>query len=273
MQISFPLFGTFRLDGGAMFGSVPKNIWAQRITCDDENCIPLATRSMLIRTKDRCVLVDVGLGEKWPEKLRKIYGIRNTPQSELGFAAEDVTDVLLTHLHFDHAGGITRYDDGDPAKLTLSYPHATIHLQRANFEHAQHPTLKDRASYLQENVQPLTNAAVNLLDGDCEVFPGIFVHRSDGHTPGQQWVEVRDGQEIYIFPTDIVPTSRHVPLAFHMGYDVCAQTILADKEKLLSYAVEKNALVVFQHDADVPAGRIGKDERGQYMLRDASRFP
>ncbi len=263
------IFGHFRLDGGCMFGSVPKNLWSKSIPGDPENCIHLACRSLLIDVGDRRFLVDVGMGEKWSDKQRQIYGIRNTPKESWGFEPRSVTDIILTHLHFDHAGGITSpTPDGG---VELSFPHATIHLQRANWNHANNPTLKDRASYLPENVQPLANAKLALYEGTSEVVPGLLVHRVDGHTKGQQWIEVTDGTNKLFFATDLIPTAHHVPLAYHMGYDVCAETLLVEKQAFLERARTENALLCFQHDADTAAVRVVMNDRGQYAGTDGVR--
>lgn len=260
------LFGHFRLDGGCMFGSVPKNLWSRSIPADNENCIHLVCRSLLIDTGERRFLVDVGMGEKWSDKQRQIYGIKNESQTSWGFDPKTVTDIILTHLHFDHAGGITQLDSkGDPV---LAFPEATIHLQRENWEHAQNPTLKDRASYLPENVQPLKHAKLSLYEGTKEILPGLTVHRVDGHTRGQQWVEVSDGSTKLFFATDLIPTAHHVPLPYHMGYDVCAETILAEKGKFLERARSEKALVCFQHDADTCAARVTLNDRGHYHVLD-----
>jgi glyoxylase-like metal-dependent hydrolase (beta-lactamase superfamily II) len=258
------IFGHFRLDGGCMFGSVPKNLWSRSIPGDTENCIHLVCRSLLIDSGDRRFLVDVGMGEKWSEKQRQIYGIKNTPKDQWGFDPASITDVILTHLHFDHAGGITSPTaDGG---ITLSFPQATIHLQKANWEHAQNPTLKDRASYLPENVKPLAQAKLKLYEGTSEIAPGLLVHRVDGHTKGQQWIEVRDGKDKLFFATDLIPTAHHVPLAYHMGYDVCAETLLTEKQIFLERVRSENALLSFQHDADTAAAHVIMTDRGQYAV-------
>ena len=265
-EISIVNFGFFRLDGGSMFGSVPKNLWSKRIAPDDENCIRLATRSLLIKHKDRVFLTDVGMGDKWSDKLRQIYQIENIAQKDWGFDPAIVTDVILTHLHFDHAGGITRYTDQTQTKLELNYPNANIYVQRENLKNAKNPTVKERASYLKENWGPIESGKLHLLDGDTEIYPGIKVHQVNGHTYGQQWIEVYSEQDSVFYPTDLIPTSHHVPLPFHMGYDICAGTLLKEKDEFLSQAVNRNALVVFQHDPDVPSARISKDEKGNYAV-------
>lgn len=260
------IFGYFRLDGGCMFGSVPKNLWAKSIPSDNENCIRLACRSLVITDGDRRFLVDVGMGEKWNEKQRQIYGIQNNPSSSWGFDPNSITDVILTHLHFDHAGGISYFDDTGSVKL--SYPKARVHLQKANWEHAQNPTPKDRASYLPENVQPLHQANRILHDDSAEIVPGLILHRVDGHTKGQQWIEVTDQGRSLFFGTDLIPTSHHIPLPYHMGYDVCAETLLQEKQAFLERARTEDVVVCFQHDADVAACRVTLSERGHYAVRE-----
>lgn len=259
------VFGEFRLDGGSMFGSVPKNIWNKSIPADSENCIPLTCRSLILRDDSRVILIDVGIGDKWSDKLKQIYGITLTPRDQLNFAPESVTDVILTHLHFDHAGGIShRKDDG---QLALTYPNATVHLQRANWERANNPTPKDRASYLTDNIAPLNQADLKLYDGTQEILPEITVHRVDGHTPGQQWIEVGSKAERMFFPTDLVPTSHHVPIPFHMGYDMCAETILQEKLAFMEHAVAPGVTVCFQHDRDVAFATIIRSERSGFEAK------
>ena len=261
------VFGTFRLDGGSMFGSVPKNLWSKCIAPDAENCIPLACRSLLLQDKERSILIDVGTGDKWNEKLKAIYNIELRDTTTLPFASSEITDIILTHLHFDHAGGISLTTDQG---LQLTYTNATIHLQRVNWERAQHPTPKDRASYLEENITPLRDADLRLYDGSTEVLPEITVHRVDGHTPGQQWIEIGVDNKTLIFPTDVIPTSHHVPLAFHMGYDVCADTLLDEKRALLERAVDTSAVLCFQHDSSVAFSRIQRTARGDFCCVDGA---
>lgn len=263
--------GFFRLDGGAMFGSVPKNLWAKRIQPDDENTIRLATRVMLIRDEKRSFLVDVGMGEKWDEKARRIFGIQNSSPDEWGFEARDVSDVILTHLHFDHAGGISRYKKGT-SDVELVFSRAQVFLQESNLQNAKAPNVKERASYLPENVQCLEEAMVSLVSGDIRIYPDIWLHQIDGHTVGQQWVEVRDGNQSLMYATDLVPTSHHLPVPFHMGYDINAGALLKEKEQFLSRAVETNSIVVFEHDPEIPAARITKDAKGHFCVREVVPF-
>ncbi|MBN8550504.1 MAG: MBL fold metallo-hydrolase [Deltaproteobacteria bacterium] len=256
-------FGFFRLDGGAMFGSVPKNLWSKRIPADEENCIKLATRCMLIRDGKRCILTDTGMGDKWAEKQRQIFAIQNLNPA---FDRESVTDVILTHLHFDHAGGISQFSNGNPDKLELSYPRAKVFLQEANWKNAQSPNVREKASYLPENVEPLKSADLVLVRGSSEIYPDLWVHQVDGHTEGQQWIEIKDGNRSIVYPTDLIPTSHHLPLPFVMGYDICAKTILTEKAAFLNEALAHESIIVFEHDPEIAAGKIKKDEKGHYTL-------
>jgi glyoxylase-like metal-dependent hydrolase (beta-lactamase superfamily II) len=267
-RVSVHDHGSYRLDGGAMFGTVPKTLWAKEIPADAENRIKLATRSLVIESEGRTFLVDAGNGDKGTDKFKAIFDIRNTPLSASGFDPGAVTDLVLTHLHFDHAGGATRYAPAGPPDLESRYPEATIYVQAANFENAKAPNAREKASYLKENVFPLESGKLHLTDGSEEIFPGIWVHRSDGHTRGLQWLEVRAGAETFAFPSDLIPTARHIPLAYTMGYDICAEALLAEKEDLLRRAVQGNWIVVFVHDPDIPAARVKIDEKGRFVLGD-----
>lgn len=265
-EVSTIAFGSFCLDGGAMFGSVPKTLWEKRIQADGRNRIPLALRCLVLRAPGRLVLVDVGMGEKWNDKAREIYALKNIPESAWGFRAEEVTDIILTHLHFDHAGGISRYQTGASGEVELVFPQARVYLQKANLENAKRPNVKERASYLAENIEPLSKAKLTLIDGTAEVLPDIWVQRFDGHTTGQQMIEVRAGAESIVFPSDLVPTQHHLPVPYHLGYDICAATALKERAALLDEAHRKRSIIVFEHDADLAAARITIDARGHYAV-------
>lgn len=270
-QVSTINFGFFRLDGGAMFGSVPKNLWAKLTPADEENCIKLASRSLLIKGHGKTILVDVGLGDKWNEKSRKIFAINNTPTSEWGFNREDVTDVILTHLHFDHAGGITSYKNSSSQEVEISFPNATIYVQEENWVNANSPSLREKASYFPENVLPLNEAKLIKNIGDLEILPGIIVHKCNGHTLGQQWVEIK-GKQSLMFATDLIPTSHHLPLPFTMGYDIHAAKVMEEKEAFLSYALKNNHIVVFQHDPEIVGCTVKKNEKGHYCVDEVVKF-
>lgn len=266
-RLSVHNHGFFRLDGGSMFGVVPRTIWARLAPPDEENRIRLATRSLLIDAGERRFLVDLGNGDRWPEKIRGFYAIENLPEQDVGLDMNIVTDIILTHLHFDHAGGICRHRPGT-VEPELRVPRASVFLQADNYETARRPNARERASYLPEIVAVLENARLELVRGSKEIFPGLWVHGGNGHTRGHQWVEVRDGSQVVAFPGDLIPTSNHVPLPYTMGYDMSAETLLIEKEDFLRRAVAGDWVVVFEHDPEVAAGRLKVDDKGRYGLRE-----
>jgi glyoxylase-like metal-dependent hydrolase (beta-lactamase superfamily II) len=263
-EISMPVVGTFRLDGGAMFGSVPKNIWNKKIAADAENCIALATRILVIRGAGRTILLDVGLGEKWSTKPREIFAIQNRPTSDWGFNPNEVTDVILTHLHFDHAGGVSRFKSDSQSEVELCFPNATHYLQRSNFENALAPSPRERASYLKENCEILKSAKLVLLDGDTEILPNIWGHCCNGHTVGQQWIEISDKENFIAYPTDLIPTVHHVSLPYTMGYDIHAALVMEEKKMLLDTVVKRNGTLIFEHDIETAMAKVAVDSKGNY---------
>jgi glyoxylase-like metal-dependent hydrolase (beta-lactamase superfamily II) len=261
--------GFFRLDGGAMFGTVPKAIWSKLLPPDDENRILLAARSLIIRTGERVVMVDAGFGDRWTDKLRRIYDIRPAEGEGPGFDPASVTDVILSHLHFDHARGIFRANPEDESQAGLRYPEARIHVQAANYETAKAPNARERASYIDEDTKLLGRTRLVLASGSRDIVPGISVHATNGHTRGLQWVEVKGDGRTVAFISDIAPTSRHLPLPYLMGYDISAETLLVEKDALLRRAVDEGWILVFSHDPDVEAGLVGRDDKGHYTLAEA----
>jgi glyoxylase-like metal-dependent hydrolase (beta-lactamase superfamily II) len=240
-------------------------MWSTFCPPDEKNRITLATRSLILRSHERCVLIDVGNGSKWNEKLRNIFMFED-PSTPPPFNPEEVTDVILTHLHFDHAGGISQYDES--GKLRLTYPNARHYLQRANFETACAPSLRERASYLPENVHILEQGDLQLLEGTAQALPGVTVHPVNGHTLGQQCVEVSADDTMIFFASDLVPTSHHLPVPYNMGYDICASTILEEKQRFLSEIEARNGIIVFEHDPEVAAARIHTNSRGHFAVKE-----
>lgn len=258
--------GYFSLDGGAMFGVVPKKLWQREHPADEDNRIRMALRTLLLRSDERVILVDTGLGDKFPEKYRQIYAIENTEtslNSELalhGLTAADITDVILTHLHFDHAGGATRLEQG---KLLPSFPNATYWIQARNLEWALAPSEKDRASYLSENFEPLQAAGVlKSLSGPGEILPGISAWLSDGHTMGQQLIKISDAHQSLIFCADIIPMASHLKLPYIMGYDLQPLVTLEEKRQILTQAAQQNWVLVFEHDPQIAAATIQATAKG-----------
>lgn len=260
------LAGQLRLDGGAMFGIIPRPLWERLIPPDARGRIPLAMRCLLLESSDRLILVDTGLGDKYDEKFADIYAVDRESsdlQSSLrsaGFERQDVTDVILTHLHFDHCGGATyRLASGE---LADSFPRAHYHVQRAHWEWA-HTSPREQASFLQENLAPLAaSGRLNLVDGAQELFDGVILHVVDGHTRGQQLVRVQDGATSLLYAADLLPTAAHVPLLWVMAYDVAPLDTIAEKEALLTQAAAEGWLVMFEHDVAYAIGRIEQTGRG-----------
>jgi glyoxylase-like metal-dependent hydrolase (beta-lactamase superfamily II) len=247
--------GSLRLDGGSMFGSVPKTLWSRTHPADERNRILLAMRCLLLEGHGRRVLVDVGIGDKLEPKWVDIYDVRSDTHSldrslaALGLGAEDVTDVVLTHLHFDHAGGSTRVQAGT---LVPKFPRAVYHLQRRNWDNAMKPNPRERASYLPENFEPLMTAGVlRFWDGPQAPWPGVEMLTAEGHTRGQQLVRVAGGGAVLYFVADLIPTRSHVRIPFVMGYDMAAIETMAEKRQLLERAALERAWVCLEHDPEV----------------------
>lgn len=253
--------GAFRLDGGAMFGVVPRVRWERTNAPDAQNRIELALRCLLIDAGDRKILVDAGAGNKLSAKLSGQIALdrsRFDLESELaraGVRRDQITDVILTHLHFDHAGGaIRRLEDGS---CTLSFPSATYHLQRRNWRWAHQPSERDRGSYLREDFELLERTGrLHLIEGDMELYEGVQICVSEGHTTAMQLVRVQgDGQEV-VFCGDLVPTASHLKPHHVMAYDLRPLTSLEEKKLLLAQAVEDGAILFFCHDPQAAACRV-----------------
>lgn len=258
--------GTQRLDGGAMFGVVPKPLWQKRIAADERNRIPLAMRCLLVETPDALVLIDTGAGNKEDEKFVDIYGLENegTPTRledairAAGHAPEDVDVVIDTHLHFDHAGGNTHLDE--EREVRLSFPDARHLVQKGEWEYAHLDNERIRASYLPDNFDPVMDAGVlELVEGAAEPVPGVHLLPTPGHTPHHQSVVLRSQGESACFLADLIPTSAHLPLPWIMGYDVEPLVTLESKRTLLRKALEEDWLLIFEHDPEVAWGRLDPD--------------
>lgn len=260
--------GDFALDGGAMFGVVPKTLWTKAYHAGDElNRIDMTSRSLLIRGNGKTMLIDTGCGHKMPEKLESIYRVDYSRASveqsltSFGLTPDDITDVILTHLHFDHVGGATkRVASGE---IVPVFPNAIYHVQEEQLQWAQSPTEKDRASFMPENWDPLiANGLLNILQGDGELFSGIYVERVYGHTQGLQMVHLVDDANHIVFPADLIPTKAHIPVPYIMGYDNFPLTSMKEKEQLLIKAVEQNWILFFEHDAFTPACTVKRTDKG-----------
>jgi glyoxylase-like metal-dependent hydrolase (beta-lactamase superfamily II) len=261
--------GIFGLDGGAMFGTVPKVMWEKSNPPDEKNRIPMEARGLLLKGKDKNILIDCGngsdfiakYGEKLGSKFSEMYNVNDEGPSLLKSLKhhqvnpEDITDVVLTHLHFDHAGGSTTEKNGE---LVPTFPKANYFVQKANLENAKKPNIREKASYFPANFEPLIKTnQLKLVDGDTEnLLPGISVYVSNGHTQGHQSVKISDGKTTMLYCGDVVPTSSHVRLAWVMGYDLEPLKLIGEKEKLLSQAADQNWYLYFEHDPYCDAAQI-----------------
>jgi glyoxylase-like metal-dependent hydrolase (beta-lactamase superfamily II) len=255
--------GLQRLDGGAMFGVVPKPLWEKRIPADSRNRIPLGLRCLLVETPGALVLVDTGVGNKEDDKFHEIYGIENTGDPTrledairaAGHEPEDVDIVISTHLHFDHAGGNTVRDpDG---RIRPAFPRARYVVQRREYEFARLRNERVRASYMPDNYEPIAEAGLwDFVDGEAQIVPGVSVLPTPGHTPYHQSVLVRSEGRTACFLADLVPTAAHLPLPWIMAYDLEPLVTLETKRTVLHRAQQEDWLLVFEHDPAVPWGNL-----------------
>ena len=263
--------GGQQLDGGAMFGVVPKTLWERRIAADSKNRIPMGMRCLLVEHDDGLVLIDSGVGNKESAKFQEIYGIENDGLPgrtaleagimKAGFTPDDVSLVINTHLHFDHAGGNTWRDPAGDVRAT--FPNARYVVQRGEHTYALRPNERTSASYFPHNWEPIFKAdRFDLIDGAQELRSGISVRMTPGHTPYHQSVVLHSGGETLCFLGDVVPTSHHLPLPWIMGYDVEPLVTLESKRVLLAEALANDWQLVFEHDASVGFGRVAMDGKG-----------
>jgi len=264
--------GLFRLDGGSMFGVIPKTMWSKVTPADDRNRIQLSMRPLVVRGT-RTMLIDAGMGDKESEKFHDIYGVERRPHhldrslAEAGLAPEDIEIVLASHPHFDHAGGFTIRDAN--GRLRPRFPRAQYIVRRGEWEDATHPTVRTRASYLLDNYLPLAEAGVlQLVDDDQMIMPGVRVRRTGGHTPHHQMILIESGGKTAAFVADLMPTTAHLPDVWVMGYDLFPIDSMAAKGKFVAEAIERNMLVLFEHDPGVAAGYL-REENGRRMVTPA----
>ncbi len=258
--------GEFRLDGGTMFGIVPKVLWQKQIPADDKNRIRMNMRGLLIRGQGKTILVDLGIGTKLAQKVKQIYafddqrGDMNAILAPHGLTPADITDVIITHLHFDHVGGATIMVNGEPKP---TFPNATYYVQKAQFETALNPHGRDTDSFPQVNFKPLQDAGVlRLLDGPGEWFDDIELIVSHGHTPGQQHPLIKGEKQSLFFCADLIPTAAHLPLPWIMAYDNLPMGIMDEKHQILERACDENFILMFGHDCNTAAASVERVSRG-----------
>jgi glyoxylase-like metal-dependent hydrolase (beta-lactamase superfamily II) len=266
--------GTFSLDGGAMFGTVPKVVWSKVYPCDAENRIPMTCNCLLLRGevggRNHVVLVENGNGEKEDDGWRQRFAMGPRGSLEQGLAAHgvqpgDVTLCVLTHLHFDHAGGSTVLDAG--GKAVPAFPNARYLVQKQDLADAKQPHLRVKASYLPWNWEPLEAAGLlDTVDGAAEIMPGLSVRLVPGHIEGLQMVTVEGPGGRVVFPSDLFPTARHIQPAWVMGYDLDVVTCVNERLKFLDEVTGSGTVCVFYHDPEIQAGTVERDAKGRYAV-------
>ena len=258
--------GRFKLDGGAMFGIVPKPLWEQRIPADDQNRIELAMRCLLIESPDRCIVVDTGIGTHFSEKEQSIFGIDHSTHTltgslkDAGVSTDDVTDVVFTHLHFDHSGGaVVRRGE----QLVPQFPNATHHVQQRHWKAARAPNPKEQNSFRDAILDPLADQVRwTFHDGPGTLGPGIHLHVVDGHTRAQQMVRITHDAHTFVYVGDLLPTHHHAGPAWTMAYDIDPLQTIDEKAGFLRKAYDNEWMLLFEHDPDVSMGSVHKSERG-----------
>jgi len=264
--------GYFALDGGAMFGIIPKPLWSKNNPPDEVNRIKLATRLLLLQSESKKILIDTGMGDKWDEKSKNIYSIQQENNSLLksllseGIKPDEITDVILTHLHFDHTGGSTILDNG---KLLPTFPNANYHVQKKNYEWAINPTDRDKGSYIKDNFEPLAKEGVlKLIDAQNHFDDDISFIIINGHTFSQQLIKVSDPLNTLLYCCDLFPTYSHIRLPYIMGYDLQPLITYQEKKYILNKAVTDNWKLFFEHDPQYAFATVEETEK-RIVLKDA----
>jgi glyoxylase-like metal-dependent hydrolase (beta-lactamase superfamily II) len=259
--------GTYPLDGGALFGVVPKVIWSKKLTADENNFITTGLNSVVVRTGRETVLIETGIGNKLPEKMAKIYGQPAKLLSSLnaaGIAPEDIDIVINSHLHFDHAGWNT-VRQGD--NFVPTFPKAKYFAQKGEWEHA-HSGQRDGVSYLTENYDPLVESGqMTLLEGDQEIVPGVTVKVFPGHTRDMQAIIINSGGKTACYISDLIPTTAHLDLNYVMGFDLYPLQTVESRKRYYAQSVPEKWLTLFTHDKDIPWAYVEKDDKGKMVAR------
>lgn len=264
--------GTFQVDGGAAFGVVPKRVWQKRYPCNDENFVRLAMRCLLIETGNKLILIDSGTGDKQLEYLKyyDFVGVISfeTELNKLGFSCSDVTDVVYTHLHFDHCGGSTRYNS-DKTNIELTFPNATHWVGEAQWKNFLNPNIREGDSYFPENIQPIHEAGkLKLVNENQWLCPDVELRLFNGHTVGQLVSYIHSDEKTYVYVGDVIPIAACLPVAWISAYDTYPITAMEEKKALLDEAAEKKQILFFEHDAYTECCTV-KEVYGKYRVEES----
>lgn len=263
--------GSFGLDGGAMFGIVPKVLWERKIPSDNKNRIPLSARSLLLVGENKKIIVETGIGTSFPPKETAIYAIDHSRFStdkslaNMGLKREDITHVFLTHLHFDHVGGATYKDKDNIPQLT--FPNAKYYVQKKQWQWAQNPTDKDRVSFEPSLFLPLKEYnALELIEGPGRWLDSLEIFTVNGHTEALQMLYLADGKQSLLFCSDLIPTSAHIGFPWIMGYDNQPLVTLKEKKYWIPRIHEEKGILFFGHDPKIAYGTLSKDSNGKFKI-------
>jgi glyoxylase-like metal-dependent hydrolase (beta-lactamase superfamily II) len=267
MEIQLFNISNFKVDGGAMFGVVPKALWSRVYASDENNLITLTLRSLIVETAGHVIIVDTGWGDKQDDKFFShvyLHGGEGLIEgiAARGYKPEDITDVFLTHLHADHSGGAVKRNRETNA-LELTFPEATYHISRSQWEWAARNNLREADSFLEENILPIGQSGhLNLVDDDTELFPGFSVMICYGHTPGLMIPLIKTEEKTFVYTGDLIPTFAHIPLIWNMSYDIESLKTIDEKNHLLQKAYNENYILVFQHDDSIECCNLKMTSKG-----------
>jgi glyoxylase-like metal-dependent hydrolase (beta-lactamase superfamily II) len=261
--------GTYRLDGGAFFGVVPKVMWEKKVRADAENYVPVGLNSVVVRTGQHTVLIETGIGNKLPERLIKIFGQPAKLLDNLnaaGISPEDIDIVINSHLHFDHCGWNTMIKDG---KIVPTFPKAKYYAPEGEWQHGRLQLERDAISYMSENYDPLIKTGqMELLQGDQEIVPGISVRVFPGHTLHMQAVIIESGSQTACYISDLIPTSAHIDLTWVMAFDLLPLRTIESRKRYYAQSIPEKWLTMFTHDPNTPWAYVEEDERGKMLVRE-----